>query len=76
MLSDHSINMSVDIALHVFILFTFLSIFFFAYVSKLEKQNVNDKFISLHDGNAFKTGLLNSNNIYRIPGEYPPTFKN
>jgi len=42
MLSDHSINMSVDIALHVFILFTFLSIFFFAYVSKLEKQNVND----------------------------------
>ena len=42
MLSEHSINMSVDIALHVFILFTFLSIFFFAYISKLEKQNIND----------------------------------
>lgn len=34
--------MSVDIALHVFILFTFLTIFFFLYISKLEKQSVDD----------------------------------
>ena len=34
--------MSVDIGLHIFILFTFLTIFFFAYVSKLEKQSVDD----------------------------------
>ena len=42
MISDHSVNMSVDIGLHIFILFTFLTIFFFAYVSKLEKQSVDD----------------------------------
>lgn len=42
MISDYSINMSVDIALHVFILFTFLTLFFFLNVSKLEKQSIDD----------------------------------
>ena len=38
----YNINFSLDIALHVLILFTFLTIFFFAYVSKLEKQTLDD----------------------------------
>jgi hypothetical protein len=38
---DYNINFSLDIALHVLILFTFLTIFFFAYVSKLEKQTLD-----------------------------------
>jgi hypothetical protein len=39
---DYNINFSLDIALHVLILFTFLTIFFFAYVSKLEKQTLDN----------------------------------
>jgi len=39
--NDYKINFSLDIALHVLILFTFLTIFFFAYISKLEKENLN-----------------------------------
>lgn len=42
MISEHSINLSIDIALHVLILFTFLTIFFFVYITKLEKQSIND----------------------------------
>ena len=38
----YNINFSLDIALHVLILFTFLTIFFFEYVSKLEKQTLDD----------------------------------
>jgi hypothetical protein len=38
----HNLNFSLDVALHVLILFTFLTIFFFAYVSKLEKQSLDD----------------------------------
>lgn len=37
-----NINFFLDVALHVLILFTFLTIFFFAYVSKLEKQTLDD----------------------------------
>jgi hypothetical protein len=39
---DYVTNFSLDIALHVLILFTFLAIFFFAYVSKLEKQSLDN----------------------------------
>jgi hypothetical protein len=39
---DYNVNFSLDIALHVLILFTFLTIFFFAYISKLEKQNLDN----------------------------------
>jgi hypothetical protein len=38
----YNINFSLDIALHVLILFTFLTIFFFTYISKLEKQNLDN----------------------------------
>ena len=47
MISERSINLSIDIALHVLILFTFLTIFFFVYVSKLEKQSINNVTTSL-----------------------------
>lgn len=39
--SIKNINFSLDIALHVLILFTFLTIFFFSYVSKLTKQSLD-----------------------------------
>ena len=43
MISEHyNINFSLDIVLHVLILFTFLTVFFFAYVSKLEKQSLDN----------------------------------
>lgn len=38
---NHNMNFSLDVALHVLILFTFLTIFFFVYVSKLEKQSLD-----------------------------------
>lgn len=39
--SVKNINFSLDIALHVLILFTFLTIFFFSYISKLTKQSLD-----------------------------------
>lgn len=39
---NYNINFYLDIGLHVLILFTFLTIFFFAYISKLEKQNLDN----------------------------------
>lgn len=41
MLSEYTVNFGLDVGLHVLILFTFLTIFFFAYISKLEKQNLD-----------------------------------
>lgn len=40
-MNKNKLNLSIDIILHVLILFTFLTIFFFAYISKLEKQNLD-----------------------------------
>lgn len=40
--NNYITNFSLDIVLHVLILFTFLTIFFFAYVSKLEKQSLDN----------------------------------
>lgn len=37
----NNLSLSVDITLHILILFTFLSVFFFLYISKLEKDNLN-----------------------------------
>ena len=36
------INLGVDIFLHILILFTFLTLFFFFYISVLEKQNLDN----------------------------------
>lgn len=42
MITDGQANYSVNITLHVLILFTFLCIFFFAYISKLTEDSVSD----------------------------------
>jgi len=42
MVSQTQANYSLNIGLHVFILFTFLTIFFFAYASKLEKKSIQN----------------------------------
>ena len=42
MINNYNINFGLDILFHVFILFTFLTIFFFSYVSSLEKQNLTE----------------------------------
>lgn len=42
MVSQRYANYSLYIGLHIFILFTFLTIFFFTYASKLKKKRVND----------------------------------
>ena len=41
-MNKNKLNLSIDIILHILILFTFLTIFFFAYVSKLEKQSLDN----------------------------------
>lgn len=41
MISPITANYSINIGLHVLILFSFLTLFFFLYISSLEKKNVN-----------------------------------
>ena len=42
MISEENAKYTIDITIHIFILFTFLSIFFFTFASKLAKQSIND----------------------------------
>lgn len=49
---DYITNFSLDIVLHVLILFTFLTIFFFAYVSKLEKQSLDSTVSNVINNNT------------------------
>lgn len=49
MLLENDVNYSTNIFLHVFILFTFLTIFFFTFISNLTKQNVQDAFSDIID---------------------------
>ncbi len=43
MVSQAQANYSLNIGLHIFILFTFLTIFFFAYISKLSKKSIQEE---------------------------------
>jgi hypothetical protein len=52
---NDNFNLGVDIFLHILILFTFLTIFFFAYISNLEKQNLDKVTDDLINGNVDKT---------------------
>ena len=45
--SESRANYVLNILLHVTILFTFLTIFFFLYISKLEEKSINDEVNSL-----------------------------
>ena len=49
---EYITNFSLDIVLHVLILFTFLTIFFFAYVSKLEKQSLDNTVSNVINNNT------------------------
>ena len=67
MISEHyNINFSLDIVLHVLILFTFLTVFFFAYVSKLEKQSLDNTVTNTITDNT--TNFLN--NFDQISNKY------
>jgi len=44
MVSKSQANYIINIGLHIFILFTFLTIFFFLYISKLSKKLINKTF--------------------------------
>ncbi len=57
-ISEKQANYSVNITLHVLILFTFLCIFFFAYISKLTEDSVSDALngmITQETGNMLDT---------------------
>ena len=41
MITQNNLNYWYNIALHVFLLFTFLTLFFFNYISKIEKKSIN-----------------------------------
>lgn len=54
MVSQAQADYSLNIGLHVFILFTFLTIFFFAYISKLSKKSIQQAFSSIIDKQVAK----------------------
>ena len=54
---NNTINFSINVGLHVFILFCFLSVFFIFYVSKLETSVIDSEFKSLID--TYLTQSLN-----------------
>jgi Ca2+/Na+ antiporter len=66
MIKESTIELNLDIAIHVLILFTFLTIFFFTYISKLEKDNL-DKLTSDMITNNTKNIL---DNIQKYSKEY------
>jgi hypothetical protein len=47
MISSTKANYTINIGIHVLILFSFLSLFFFLYISHLEKTKVNDELNNL-----------------------------
>ena len=47
MVTQSEANYSFNIGLHVLILFTFLTVFFFTYVSKISKENINNALKSI-----------------------------
>ena len=49
---NHNINFGLDILLHVFILYTFLTIFFFTYITNYEKTNIDNVTNNLINSNV------------------------
>lgn len=62
MIKESTIELNLDIAIHVLILFTFLTIFFFTYISKLEKDNLDNITSDIINNNTKK--ILDSINTY------------
>ncbi len=53
-MKSNKVNYTLNISLHVFILFSFLTIFFFAYISHLEQKTINDQLTSTIDAGVAK----------------------
>lgn len=72
MITQTDANYSLNIGLHVLILFTFLTIFFFAYASKLAKKSVQDAFGDIIDEQVSKI-LINIDKLDKKlkPDSYP-----
>ena len=65
MVTQETSNYVINIGLHILILFTFLTVFFFVYISKLEKKGVDQvtkKFFSSQTDNM----LTQINNVYPL----------
>lgn len=68
MVTQETSNYVINIGLHILILFTFLTVFFFVYISKLEKKGVDQvtkKFFSSQTENM----LTEINNVYPLNTE-------
>jgi hypothetical protein len=64
---DSSASYNINITLHVLILFTFLTIFFFTFLSQVEVKNVNNVMSQLVDGQTKNTLDLIKSNSDKIP---------
>lgn len=62
-MNESKINHSINIILHVLILFTFLSIFFFTYISKVEKKTIKQELDHLIHNQTDKI-LTNIDNMF------------
>jgi hypothetical protein len=71
MVSQAQANYSLNISVHLLILFTFLTIFFFAYISKLSKKSIQDAMDGLINQQVGKllTGIDNWDK--KLNSDYP-----
>lgn len=65
---NSSASYNINITLHVLILFTFLTTFFFTFLSKVEEKNVNNVMSSLVEDQTTHTLNLIKSNKDKIPG--------
>ncbi len=73
MIKESTIEFNLDIAIHVLILFTFLTIFFFTYISKLEKENLDNITSDMITKNT--KNLLDNINLYSKEYKYNVDWK-
>ena len=65
---NSSASYNINITLHILILFTFLTTFFFTFLSKVEEKNVNNVMSSLVEDQTINTLNLINSNKDKIPG--------
>jgi hypothetical protein len=68
---NSSASYQINITLHIFILFTFLTIFFFTFLSKVETENINNVTKDLIKS---QTSTILSNINSNIPNLTPPSI--
>ena len=66
-MNESKINHSINIILHVLILFTFLSIFFFVYISKVEKKTIKQELDHLIHNQTDKILTNIDNKLLSVP---------